>query len=153
MLINKTAEERKRFSQLCADTGPAREAMKKATLVKPVVVEIPFAELEAAPAPEGPRCCRLHPDGRPCELPAMEGYKECLRHFRWHALSLSVRSMPFPEDGLSLQETLANAVDLVMSQQITADEARAVAELCRVMEKNLGRCERELCEIARRGFK
>jgi hypothetical protein len=151
MLINKTAEERKRFSQLCADTRAAREAMRKATLVKPIVVEIPFAKPEAAP--EGPRCCRLHPDGRPCELPAMEGYKECLRHFRWHSLSLSVRSLPFPEDGLSLQETLANAVDLVMSQQITADEARAVAELCRVMEKNLGRCERELGEIARRGLK
>ena len=151
MMINKSPEERRRFRELCADLKPAREAMQKATLVKPVVIEIPFAQPEAAPA--APRCCRLHPDGRPCELPAMEGYKECLRHFRWHALSLSVRSLPFPEDGLSLQETLANAVDLVMSQQITADEARAVAELCRVMEKNLGRCERELGEIARRGLK
>ena len=151
MITTKSAEERQRFWDLLAELKPAREAMKKATLVKAQVVDIPFAKFE--PPPEVRRCRRLRSDGRPCELPAMEGYKECLRHFRWHALSLSVRALPFPEDGLSLQETLANAVDLVMSQQITADEARAVAELCRVMEKNLGRCERELGEIARRGLK
>jgi len=151
MITTKSAEERQRFWDLCAELKPAREALKKATLAKPEVVEIPFAKLEAPP--EVPRCCRLHPDGWPCELPAMEGYKECLRHFRWHSLYLSTYALPLPEDGLSLQETLGCAVDLVMSQRITAHEACAVAELCRVMEKNLARCERELGELARRGLK
>ena len=122
--------------------------MKKATLAKSVVVEIPFAKFE--PAPEVRRCRRLRSDGRPCELPAMEGYEECLRHFRWHSLHLSVHALPLPEDALSLQETLGRAVDMVLSKRITAHEARAVAELCRIMEKNLARCERQLEGVARR---
>jgi hypothetical protein len=80
----------------------------------------------------------------------MEGYEECLRHFRWHSLHMSVCALPLPEDALSLQETMGHVVDLVLSHRISADEARAVAELCRVMEKNLARCERELEEMARR---
>jgi len=151
MITTKSAEERRRFWDLLAEHKPAMEAMKQATLVKPLVVEIPFAKLEAPP--EVRRCRRLRSDGRPCELPAMEGYEECLRHFRWHSLHVSVCALPLPEDALSLQETLGRAVDLVLSQQITAQEARAVAELCRIMEKNLGRCELELEEMARRGPK
>jgi len=148
MITTKSAEERQRFWDLCAELKPAREAMKQATLVKPVVVEIPFAKLEAPP--EVRRCRRLHPDGRQCELPAMEGYEECLRHFRWHTLHASVHALPLPEDALSLQEVLGRAVDMVLSKRITAQEALAVAELCRIMEKNLARCERELEFMARR---
>jgi len=148
MITTKSAEERQHFWDLLAENKPAREAMKKATLAKSVVVEIPFAKFE--PAPEVRRCRRLRSDGRPCELPAMEGYEECLRHFRWHSLHMSVCALPLPEDALSLQETMGHVVDLVLSHRISADEARAVAELCRVMEKNLARCERELEETARR---
>jgi len=148
MITTKSAEERRRFWDLLAEHKPAMEAMKQATLVKPAVIEIPFAKLEAPP--EVRYCRRLHSDGRPCELPAMEGYEECLRHFRWHSLHVSVHPLPLPEDALSLQETLARAVDMVLSQQITAHEARAVAELCCIMEKNLARCERELDAMARR---
>ena len=148
MITTKSAEERQHFWDLLAENKPAREAMKKATLAKSVVVEIPFAKFE--PAPEVRRCRRLRSDGRPCELPAMEGYEECLRHFRWHSLHMSVCALPLPEDALSLQETMGHVVDSVLSHRISADEARAVAELCRVMEKNLARCERELEEMARR---
>jgi len=148
MITTKSAEERQRFWDLLAELKPAREAMKKATLVKAQIVDIPFARFE--PPPEVRRCRRLRSDGRPCELPAMEGYEECLRHFRWHSLHVSVCALPLPEDALSLQETLGRAVDMVLSKQITAQEARAVAELCRIMEKNLARCELELGEMARR---
>ena len=152
MITTKSAEERQRFWDLLAEHKPAREAMKKATLAKPLVVEIPFSRLE--PPPEVRRCRRLRSDGRPCELPAMEGYEECLRHFRWHSLHVSVCALPLPEDALSLQETLGRAVDMVLSKQITAQEARAVAELCRIMEKNVARCELQLEEeMARRGLK
>jgi len=68
-------------------------------------------------------------------------------------LHVSVCALPLPEDALSLQETLGRAVDMVLSKRITAQEARAVAELCRIMEKNLARCELELEEMARRGLK
>jgi len=39
-------------------------------------------------------------------------------------------------------------VDMVLSKRTTADEARAVAELCRIMEKNLERCDRQLKGMA-----
>ena len=151
MITTKSAEERRRFWDLLAELKPAREAMKKATLVKAQIVDIPFARF--GPQPQVPRCRRLRSDGRPCEMPPMEGYEECLRHFRWHSLHVSVCALPLPEDALSLQETLGRAVDMVLSKQITAQEARAVAELCRIMEKNLARCESELEEMARRGVK
>jgi len=148
MITTKSAEERQRFWDLLAELKPAREAMKQATLLKAQIVDIPFAKFE--PPPEVRRCRRLRSDGRPCELPAMEGYEECLRHFRWHSLQVSVHALPLPEDALSLQEVLGRAVDMVLSKQITAQEALAVAELCRIMEKNLARCERELEFMARR---
>ena len=68
-------------------------------------------------------------------------------------MHVSVCALPLPEDALSPQETLARAVDMVLSKQITTHEARAVAELCRIMEKNLARCELQLEEMARRGLK
>jgi hypothetical protein len=144
----KSAEERQRFWDLLAELKPAREAMKKATLVKAQIVDIPFAKFE--PRPQVPRCRRLHPDGRQCELPAMENYTECLRHFRWNALYMSIHALPLPEDALSLQEVLAYTVDMVLSKRTTPDEARAIAELCRIMQKNLAGCEQELEAMARR---
>ena len=54
MITTKSAEERQRFWDLLAELKPAREAMKKATLVKAQIVDIPFARFE--PQPEVPRC-------------------------------------------------------------------------------------------------
>ncbi len=146
MITMMSAEERRRFWELSNALKPTREAIKRATVAKPEVVEIPFAKLAAEPNVR--RCCRLLTDGRQCESPAVEG-DECLRHFRWHTLYMSVHGLPLPEDGLSLQEVLAYTVDMVLSKQATAEEAHAVAELCRVMEKNMARCERELEAMAR----
>jgi len=148
MITMMSPAERRRWVELSEALKPTREAIDRATQVKPVVIEIPFAEL--APVPDERRCCRLHTDGRQCELPAMDGGKECLRHFRWHTLYTSLHALPLPEDALSLQEVLAYTVDMVLSKRTTADEAHAIAELCRVMEKNLARCERELDALARR---
>jgi hypothetical protein len=147
MITMMSAEERQRFWELCKTFKPAREAIKRATVAKPEMVDIPFAKLTAEP--EVRRCCRLLTDGRQCESPAVEG-DECLRHFRWYTLYLSVHGLPLPEDGLSLQEVLAFTVDLVLSKQATPEQAHAVAELCRVMEKNMTRCERELEAMGRR---
>jgi len=143
-----TGAERRQLAEQFAAHKPAREAVNEATRAKPVIIEIPFAGRQAEPS--APRCRRLHTDGRQCELPAMEGYQECLRHFRWHTLYVSMHALPLPEDALSLQEVLAYTVDMVLSKRTTGDEARAIAELCRIMEKNLARCEGELEEMRRR---
>jgi hypothetical protein len=58
-------------------------------------------------------------------------------------------ALPLPEDGLSLQEVLAYTVDMVLAKRNTADEARGIAEPCRVMKKNMERCDRELEAMAR----
>jgi hypothetical protein len=137
MITMMTPAERRRWVELSDAPKPTREAIDRATQVKPLVIEIPFAEPAAVP------------DGRQCELPATDAGKECLRHFRWHALYTSLHALPLPEDALSLQEVLAYTVDMVLSKRTTADEVRAIAELCRVMEKNLVRCERELDAMAR----
>jgi hypothetical protein len=147
MITTKSAEERQRFWDLCQRYKPAREAIKRATVVKPEVIDIPFATL--APQPEAPRCGRLLTDGRQCELPAVEG-DLCLRHYRWQVLHLAVYGLPLPEDGLTLQEVLGLTVELVLSEQVTPDVGHAVADLCRVMEKNMTRCEREQEAIGRR---
>ena len=148
MITMMSREERERYWQLCKELKPTREAIKQASKVKPVVIDIPFAKPEAEL--DERRCRALHPDGRQCELPAMENYTECLRHFRWFSLYTSLHGFPLPEDGLSLQEMLAYTVDMVLCKRTTAEEAHAIAELCRVMEKNLARCERELAAMARR---
>jgi len=142
-----TVAERRRLTEDFEAYRANRKAVDLATRAKPVMVEIPF---ERAAEPNVHRCCRRHTDGRQCEVPAMEGYDECLRHFRWHTLYTSMHALPLPEDALSLQEVLAYTVDMVLSKRATGDEARAIAELCRIMEKNLARCERELDAIARR---
>jgi hypothetical protein len=123
MITMMSAEERQQFSELNRTFKPAREAIKRATVAKPEVFDIPFAKLAAEP--EVRRCCRLLTDGRQCESPAVEG-DQCLRHFRWFMLYLSMHGLPLPEDGLSLQEVLAFIVDQVLSRQATPERAHAV---------------------------
>jgi hypothetical protein len=141
-----TLAERLRLKEEFEAYMETREAMDRAARAKPVVIEIPFAKPGAEP--DVRRCSKRHADGRQCESPAVQGREECSRHVRWSFIYPT--ALPFPEDGLSLQEMLGYAAVCVIDKQITADEARAIAELCRVMEKNMARCERELELMARR---
>jgi len=139
-----TGVEMRRLLDDLADYRPQRQAIDKGMRAsEKVVIEFPFPGRERSV----PRCCRVGTDGRQCELPATHG-DQCLRHFRWFALYQSMHALPLPEDPLSLQEMLAYTVDMVLSKRTTADEARAVAELCRIMEKNLERCDRQLKSMA-----
>jgi len=144
-----TQAERRRLGEGFETYREQRAAADEITRAKPApsVVEIPFTKLAAEP--DVPRCCRLRTDGRQCELPAVVG-DECLPHWRWYKLYTSMHGLPLPADGLSLQEMLGYAVDMVLSRRISADEGHAIAELRRIMEKNLARCERELEAVLRR---
>ncbi len=143
-----TTAERARIAEEFRAQQELRKEADQATRVKPLVIEIPFGERAAEPKVR--RCCRMRTDGRQCESAALEGYEECLRHFRWYGLHPPMHALPLPEDALSLQEMMARAVDLVMSKRLTAHEAHAIAELCRIMQKNLGGCEHELEAAASR---
>jgi hypothetical protein len=68
----------------------------------------------------------------------------CARHSHWYEHLPKMLGMPCPEDALSLQETLARAVAMVMAKEIDAPTAQAVANLCRIMRQNLADCVREL---------
>ena len=129
-----------KYRELCKEGEEAAQA--KAALV----VEIPFAQL--APKPEVPRCTQRYADGRVCDSPAVKGRDECSRHLRWNAIYPT--ALPFPEDALALQEMMGYVAVCVIDKLITADEARAIAELCRIMEKNLDRCRRALEGTVRR---
>jgi len=141
-----TTAERARIAEEFRAQQELRKEADEAARVKPIVIEIPFGERAAEPKVR--RCCRMRTDGRQCESAVLEGYEECLRHFRWYGLPM--HALPLPEDALSLQEMMVRAVDLVMSKRLTAEEAHAIAELCRIMQKNLGGCEHELEAITRR---
>jgi hypothetical protein len=140
-----TSEERQRLAQDLAESRAQREAIKQATRAEPIVIDFPFPGRE--PARSQPRCCRLGTDGRQCESPATHG-DQCLRHYRWFTLYSCLQGLPLPEDPLSLQEVLEYTVEMVLSKRTTADEARAIAELCHIMEKNLAHCEQQLDRMA-----
>ncbi len=52
-----------------------------------------------------------------------------------------------PEDALSLQETLARAVAMVMAGELDAPRAQALACLCRIMRQNLTACREEMKDV------
>jgi hypothetical protein len=139
-------EERRRQAEGFEIFRPQREEADRITRVERV---IEISSREPAANPEGPRCCRLRSDGRRCDLPAVEG-DQCLHHWRWYSVYTSMHGLPFPEDALSLQEMLGYAVDMVLSRRISAQEAFAIAQLGRVMQKNLVGCELEMRALARR---
>jgi len=120
--------------------------MERAARAKPVTIEIPFPK--PAPDPDVRRCSHRSADGRQCESPAIRTADECARHRRWSYIYPT--ALPFPEDALSLQEMLGYVVVCVIDKLIDADQARAITELCRIMEKNLARCARELDGMVRR---
>lgn len=124
----------------------SRKVLEMARRAEPVTLDIPFTEL--APQPEVRRCVQRRGDGRQCESPASHDKEECSRHLRW--IDVYGTALPFPEDGFALQEMLGYAALAVLDKRITPDEARVIGELCRIMEKNLARCERELEAMARR---
>jgi len=78
-----TVAERRRLAEDFAAYKENRKAVDLATRAKPVVVEIPF---ERAPEPNVQRCCRMHTDGRQCELPAMEPRVGCPRRDRQRSI-------------------------------------------------------------------
>ncbi len=140
-----TMAERLRLAEEFEANRETRKALDLATRAKPEVVEI---AVKPAPDPEVRRCVQRRADGRQCESPASRHAEECSRHLRW--IDVYGTAPPFPEDGFALQEMLGFTALGVLDKRITADEARAIAELCRIMEKNLARCERELEGIVRR---
>jgi hypothetical protein len=123
-----------------------REAMERAARAKPVTIDIPFPK--PAADPEVRRCVHRRADGRQCESPPIKIKDECARHNRWSFVYPT--ALPFPEDALGLQEMLGYVVVCVIDKLIDADQARAITELCRIMEKNLPRCESELESMVRR---
>ena len=139
----RTVPDRRLLMELFGDK--AREPnVAQITRKESVTVAIPFKELEPRP-----RCSYRCPDGRQCESPtADDKWKHCDRHFRW--TNLYPTALPFPQDGLSLQEMLGYAVIMLIDKQIDAEQAHAIADLGRIMEKNLARCQNELDAMGRR---
>lgn len=131
------------YEVLEADQQRRSEALERA---RPIAIDVPFVQVEREPAE--PRCSELHPDGRQCELPAAGPRGKCARHVRWG--DIYPTALPPPDDALGLQEMLGYAVVCTIDKTITPEQAHAIAELGRVMEKNLGRCQRQLETIERR---
>ncbi len=131
------------YEVLEADQQRRSEALERA---KPITIDVPFVQVGAEP--EEPRCSEVHTDGRQCELPAAGPRGKCARHVRWG--DIYPTSLPCPDDALGLQEMLGYAVVCTIDKMITPEQAHAIAELGRVMEKNLGGCQRQMEEIKRR---
>ncbi len=118
------------------------EIKEKPVRAEAMVIEIPFAreqtELDVR------RCTRVRRDGRRCGAPAFEDREYCYRHYIWYGIAPKLDALPYPEDGLSLQEIMGRVVAWTLTKRVTGTEAQAIADLCRTMERNLGRCQREL---------
>jgi hypothetical protein len=143
-----TAAQRAQLDEQLRALKEARELGLLAR-VRGRVVDVRFEEL--APRPEGPRCSHLGAGGRQCESSPADGKQECSRHLRWSHIYPT--ALPFPEDALSLQEMMGYVVVCVVDKVIDSEQARVISDLCRIMEKNLARCESELEEMAWRRTK
>ncbi len=108
-----------------------------------LTVEIPVRRAPAA-VPEANRCAHQRANGRRCPRAAVEGGNLCERHAEWYRLVPPILAMPYPDDAVSLQETMARAVALVLAKILDAPRAHAVASLCRIMLLNLDQCVKEL---------
>jgi len=140
-------------AQLDEQVRAQKEAREQALLArvkpKPPVIDVHFGQL--APKLEGPRCSHVGANARQCESAPVDGKQECSRHLRWNQIYPT--ALPFPEDALSLQEMMGYVVVCLVDKVINEDQARVISDLCRIMEKNLARCERELEEMAWRRLK
>ncbi len=52
--------------------------------------------------------------------------------------------LPYPEDGVALQEIAGRAVAMAMARVIDGHATLAIAALCRIMQRNLPEVMREL---------
>ena len=143
-----TLAERAQLDEQIRAQKEAREQVLLAR-VRGRVVDVRFEQL--APRPEGPHCSHVGAGRRQCDSPPVDGKQECSRHLRWNQIYPT--ALPFPEDALSLQEMMGYVVVCLVDKVINEDQARVISDLCRIMEKNLARCERELEEMAWRRLK
>lgn len=90
------------------------------------------------------QCTYVRADGLRCGRRAGRGMEECEWHHRWNFELMIHTGMPYPEDAISIQQMLAEAMGMVMHRHITPEQGRAVAALCREMRQNLPRFEWEM---------
>jgi len=119
-----------------------REELKRAG---PVVIDVKHVPVRPEPLPPAERCSMLDPDGQQCDLPPVRPGGMCARHLRWN--NIYPTALPFPETALGLQEMMGYAVVCTIDKMFDGKQALAIAQLGRVMEKNLARCERQREEI------
>lgn len=140
----RTVPDRELLRELFGDKTAPQQDVAQITRKESVTIAIPFKDLEPRK-----RCNHQYADGRHCDMPTMdETHDRCERHWRWW--NLYPTALPCPEDALSLQEMLGYAVVMLIDKQIDAEQAHAIADLGRIMEKNLARCQTELDAMARR---
>lgn len=90
------------------------------------------------------QCDHVRADGLRCGRRAAPGMEQCEWHNKWNYLLMVNSGMPYPEDAISIQHMLAEAMGMMLNKQITPEQARAVAALCREMRQNLARFEWEM---------
>jgi hypothetical protein len=90
------------------------------------------------------QCSHVRADGLRCGRRAAPGREECEWHDKWNYQLMVHSGMPYPEDAISIQQILSEAVGMVLCRHITPEQARAVASLCREMRQNLPRFEWEM---------
>ena len=83
------------------------------------------------------QCDHLRADGLRCGRRAAPGRDQCEWHDKWNFHMMVHSGMPYPEDAISIQQMLAETTSLVLNQQVTPEQAKAVAALCREMRQNL----------------
>ena len=90
------------------------------------------------------QCSHVRADGLRCGRRAAAGLDQCEWHHRWNFEQMLHSGMPYPEDAISIQQILAEATGMVLNRQITPEQGRTVAMLCREMRQNLMRFEWEM---------
>lgn len=95
-------------------------------------------------------CMGRRADGGPCRYPAREDDELCQAHAEWEKNPLGF--LPFPDDALGLQRVLAMLLGRVLYEKLDPARARAAAEVCRMMQKNLERMRREAEEAGEELF-
>jgi len=119
-----------------------REAQERE---RPLVINVPHVRTEPPPQPPAERCSVLDPDGRQCELPPLKPGGMCARHMRWN--NIYPTALPPPDNPLGLQEMMGYAVVCTFDKLLDGKQALAIAQLGRVMQKNMALCQGQKEEI------
>ena len=90
------------------------------------------------------QCSHVRADGLRCGRRAAAGQKQCEWHGDWNFQMMPHSAMPYPEDAISIQQLLAQTMGMMLNRNITPDQARAAAMLCKEMRQNLARFEWEM---------